>query len=90
VGNDPIFIGGLIDNFHQVAAIRAQKYVNLFLHDHPLTDLLALVWLRHVIGLDDLNHLLFTIHENAAPFVDVMSSPLDTNPVQLPVYGSRP
>ena len=75
--NDLILIGRFIDDLHQVAAVGAPEDMNLFLEDHPLADLLALIRLTHVIGFDHLNQLLFAVHPDAAPLVDVMGYPLN-------------
>ena len=67
--------GRLVDDLHQVAAVRAPEDVNLFLQDHPLTYLFSLVRLGHMIRLDDLDQLLFAVHQDAAPLVDVVGRP---------------
>ena len=45
-----------------------QEELDLFLKDHSLADLLALVRLAHVIGLDDLYQLFFAVHQEARLF----------------------
>jgi hypothetical protein len=59
--------------------------MNLLLKDHPLADLLALVRLAHVIGLDDLDEFLFAIHKDAASFIDIVGHPLRIKPIKRPV-----
>ena len=41
--DDLVLIADLADDLHHVTAIRAEQDVNLFLQDHPFTDLLALI-----------------------------------------------
>jgi len=88
-GDDFVLLRGGIDDSHHVAAVGSPQHMNLFLQNHAFEDFFALIDLAHVIGLDDLDELLFSVDEDAAPLVQIVGHPVDDQPVDLAVDGRR-
>src|SRR5664280_1694061 len=63
--------------------------MDLLLENHALTDFLGLIWFGHVIGLVQGDLLLFSIHHDAAPLVNVVCNKGHTRPGKLSVQCAR-